>query len=299
MSDIELSNVLPPDINFYENEILVRGSELSLQSIKASYRELAVLTRKEADRIVGSLVKPEEMDESEFIDRNQVTRRDAFRLTVSIIGFDGQTAFGDTEGIFNAANLPFPIRTIYFTNITAFKPYANGEPPPNRFQVWLHFDKPPLFDPNPLVSDPTPNLSKVDLRAEDVIYFRAVQNIVRDKLQGSRIWYSFIHRKFAYDLGLWLFAAPYALYWITVSLDRLLPQNQPYASFRVAGYIYGLGISLLLYRCLVGYFKWAFPVNVLRENKDKAFKHRVILGTALLSLIVGAIQPLISHLLPS
>ena len=55
------------------------------------------------------------------------------------------------------------------------------------------------------------------------------------------------------------FALPYALYWITIYTDYLFPPDSKFASFRVASYIYGLGLSLLAYRALFSYFKWAFP----------------------------------------
>lgn len=286
-----------PDVAWYEDDIPVRGCELSLPRIKAAYRELSVLTRREGERIVGLLKKADDVSEEDFQKRNEFLKGDAFKLTVSIIGFDGSTAYGESENIFDSKNLPFPIKAIFFTNANSFKPHANGDVPRNRFYVWLHFSKPPLFDPNPLVSDPTPNESKVELKAEDVVYFRAVQNIVASKLSSTKRWHSFIHQKFAYDLGLWFIALPYSLYWITTGLDRFFPASGHNASFRIAFYIYGLGSSLFLYRALIGYVKWAIPVNTLEENKDKAFRHRVILSGIVLALAAAGVQAILEKLI--
>jgi hypothetical protein len=99
---------------------------------------------------------------------------------------------------------------------------ANGKPPPNGFQLWIHFGKPPLFDPNPLVAQPTLNTSNAKLKARDITYFRATQNVFNTLVNKHRHWYSFIHAKFAYDAGLWLLAAPYILYMITVYCDEIL-----------------------------------------------------------------------------
>lgn len=46
-------------------------------------------------------------------------------------------------------------------------------------------------------------------------------------------------------------------------------------------------LSLLTYRALFGYIKWAFPVNILEENKDRATGHRLMLGAIVSSLIVS------------
>jgi len=287
MSEDALSKEAKGDIQWYEDIIPVRGCHLTLPRIKAAYRELWVLTKKQGDTIVGGLVKPEDMSDEDFAKRNEFLKDDAFRVTVSIIGFDGETTFGSTEAIFDSKNLPQPIRTIFFTNVTAFRKHANGGDPPNQFSVWLHFDKPPLFDPNPLVSEPTKNSSEVQIRADDVGYFRAIQTIVSGKLRSNKKSLSFIHEKFAYDIGLWFLALPYALYWITIYNDYFFPVDGRHTSFRVAFYIYGMGISLLLYRALFGYLKWAFPVNILEENKDKATKHRYVLGGIVTSLLVA------------
>jgi|GEM_PF-1453753 len=295
MSDDVLIKENDPDIVWYEDEIPVRGCELTLPQVKAVYRELALLTRKEGETIIRLLQKSDDMNDEDFKKRNEFLQNDAFRLTVSIVGFDGQTAYGESENVFDSKNLPFPIKTIFFTNTTAFRRNADGVDPKNRFSLWLHFYKPPLFDPNPLVSDQTPNYSKVEIRADDVGYFRAVQNIVGNKLRSNKKWYWFIHEKFAYDIGLWLLALPYALYWITVYSDYFFPPEGANASFRIAFYIYGLGLSLFAYRALFGYVKWAFPVNVLEENKDSATRHRVTLGAILSSLVISAVKSVLGN----
>ncbi|MBY3199620.1 hypothetical protein [Rhizobium laguerreae] len=285
-----------PDFQWYEDNVEIRGCDLSLPRIKAAYRELSALNRKEGERIVSATSKPDDMPDEEWEKKTAFWRDDAFRLTVSINGFDGETAYGETESIFDSKNLPAPIKSIYFTNLTAFSRNANGNEPPNHFSLTISFEKPPLFDPNPTVSEPTANNSKLVSHCQDVSYFRAIQTIVANKINSKKKWYSFIHAKFAYDVGLWFVAFPYALYWITIYCDHWLPSTGAHASFRVAFYIYGLGLSLFSYRALFGYLKWAFPVNILEENKDNATKHRILLGGIITSLIVGGIKSVVVNL---
>jgi hypothetical protein len=170
---------------------------------------------------------------------------------------------------------------------------ANGQSPPNLFRVWIHFSKPPLFDPNPLVSHPTVNASTVKIMARDLTYFRATQNVINGLIKRHRHWYSFIHETFAYDIGLWLIGAPYILYNVTVYADKFFPKDVSRSSFRATFFIYSIGIGLILYRTLYGYLKWAFPVNVLKENHDIAATHRVLFA----GILVALMAHFLAHLL--
>jgi hypothetical protein len=282
------------DTQWFEIEIPIRWCSLSLRQIQDVYTELNQINLREGDRQIAAIKRPDGKSEQEFATEMDKLKGLAFKLTVSIIGGDDNvTKYGETSAIFDNTDLPSPINTIYFTNETAYKANANGNAPPNWFRLWIHFTKPPLFDPNPLVSHPTVNASLVKIHANDIAYFRATQNVIISKLKRNKQWYVFIHEKFAYDIGLWFIAAPYLLYYVTIYCDKLLPEYGPYSTFRVAFFIYGVGIGLLLYRGLYGYLRWAFPVNVLRENKDGAAKHRIFFGL----IIIGLVVNLISHLI--
>jgi hypothetical protein len=297
MADEALKKESTPDFQWYEDDIPIRGCELSLQKIKLAYRELSALTTKEGQRIIAAAIQKNDGEtDDDFATRKEALLENAFRLTVSIIGFDGQNAYGESEAIFESKTLPLPIKTIYFTNITAFKRNTEGHEPANRFEFWYRLEKPLLFDPNPLLSDPTPNGSHVVIRADDVTYIRAVQTIVGDRLRSKRKWYSFIHERFAYDIGLWFVAMPYALYWVTVFMDHFLPADGKNSSFRVAFFIYGMVLSLIGYRAMAGYLKWAFPVNTLEENKDRATGHRVVIAGVLLGAVGPGIRSLFAKM---
>lgn len=276
MTDAQSSLSDSQQITSYEDDIPVRGCTFSLETIRELYIELQKLTEREADHIMGGLVKPKDQTVAAFEKYKSDVRPKAFKLTVSIIGFDGQTRFGDTANLFTLNDLPHPIRIIFFTNENAFRLQANGNLPPNRFSFWIHFDKPPLFDPNPLVSDATPNPSRFHISARDLAYIRAAQRIAHDFINKNKRWYQFLHVKFAYDVGLWFVWVPYSLYSIVTFLNTFLNSWSPAAKFAVG--VYSFAISLLAFRTLVGYVKWAFPVNVLSNNKDAATRHRVILA---------------------
>lgn len=121
-------------------------------------------------------------------------------------------------------------------------------------------------------------------------YFRAVRQLVDEKLLGRRTIYSTIHRSYSYDVGIWLIALPAALLLARYYMDKWLPANGPHSSYRWAFFIYAVGTVLVCYRVLVRYTKWAFPVTVLKENKDSAWRHRAVIGGALVWLFYKAVD---------
>ena len=64
-----------PSVQWYEDDIPLRGYQFSLPQIKAAYRELDMLTKSEGERIVNALEKPEEMSDAEFVERNKLPPR--------------------------------------------------------------------------------------------------------------------------------------------------------------------------------------------------------------------------------
>lgn len=265
-------------IRWFEEEISVRGCRLSLDKIKSFYRELDASNNAFGEQLVGSLPKDPERTDEQWEDFKQYLIDQAFRLTVRVTGMQDQQLVGDNAEVFDDPDLPNPIKSIYFTNTIAYEAEANGTEPRNAFSVTLDFDKPDVFDPHPLVSAETPNSSGVWVKAQDVTFFHSVVRTVEKKLTSHKTWYAPIHRNFTYDFGLWFVALPLSLYFSAFYMDKLIPDESEYSLFRWPLFIYFSGLCLLFYRGLVAYAKWAFPVNVLEDNRDRALRHRVILG---------------------
>ncbi|WCS26534.1 hypothetical protein LOK46_06775 [Methylobacterium sp. NMS14P] len=282
------------DLEWFTVNLPVRGYAFSLPSIKQAFREFQQLALDDGRKMLSRMAKPDGKDPAEWQAELSALEKKAFLVTVSIIGKDGVTKYGQTEDIFESKDLPFPINTIYFTNQNSFRAHANGNIPINRFEIWLEFGKPPIFDTNPLQSEPTPNGSRVFINANELGFFRACQHVVSSRVKQNSNWYKPIHGRFAYDFGLWFIALPYALYVVTSSINTFAPLNGPTESYRVPAFIYGLGLSLIVYRTLFTYLKWAYPVNVLDENKDTALKHRIIFGGLIMTALSKGIFALIA-----
>ena len=278
MQDDALTAMERKPVEWYEEIIEVRGYSFTLEVVKEAYRELSAVNRKFGEGLVAGLVRNPDESEDEFANRKLHLLRDAFCLTVSITGEHDERLYGEDISIFSSENLPKTITNIYFNNITAFQRNAGGADPANRIEVNLDFRKPKLFDPDVVLSSATPNGSRVVSRAEDITYFRAVQRVVDSKLKAQHTWYGVLHRNFAYDFGIWVLALPAALLMATYYMDKWLPIDGLYATYRWAFFGYAVGLIVLAYRFISSYAKWAFPVNVLAENRDKALKHRLVMG---------------------
>ncbi|WP_299988125.1 hypothetical protein [uncultured Ruegeria sp.] len=290
---------IPPSkqVGWFEESIPIRGCKLSLVDIKNIYEELSAINRAYGETIVATLPKNPEMSDAEWEQHVGYLLQDAFCLTVSIRGERDQQLYGEDAQVFTSDSLPNPIKSIYFNNITAWRRNANNTDPQNRIEVFLDFSKPALFDPSSLVSEPTPNASEVTVRADDMMYFRAVRQVIDTKLMTQRTWYGAIHRSFAYDVGMWTIALPAGLILATHYMELWLPSEGNLAAYRWAFFLYSVGLVLIGYRFLNSYVKWAFPVNLLSDNQDKALRHRLALGAIFVWLAYKAADA-IYELLP-
>ncbi|MEO0891784.1 MAG: hypothetical protein AAFY35_04245 [Pseudomonadota bacterium] len=289
----ESALTVPPQrkpVGWFEETIPVRGCRLSLEEIKTLYEELGSINRKYGKEIIATLPRDQEMSDQEWENYKAFLLQDAFCLTVSIKGDQDQQLYGESAEIFESSSLPNPIKAIYFNNITAWRRHASDTYPVNRMEVSLDFNKPPLLDPTSVLSAPTPNNSNVSVRANDMTFFRAVRQVLNTKLLNRRTWYSAIHRSFAYDAGIWLIALPSGLIVATHYMEVFFPAGSTWEAYRWAFFLYALGLVVLGYRFLSGYVKWAFPVNVLSDNKDRSLRHRLALGGIFAWLFYKAID---------
>lgn len=72
-----------------------------------------------------------------------------------------------------------------------------------------------------------------------------------------------------------------AMYFGVASSENVVARNENFSSLFWPMVVYFSGLGIVLYRFFAGYLKWAFPVNILLENRDKAFQHRMfLLGAA-------------------
>lgn len=265
-------------ISWYDDVISVRGCHISLENIKDLFRDLQSINSQFGEKIIAQLNKRENMTDDQWKIHKEHLLSDAFCLTTTINTERDIQIYGENISLFDDSNIKYPIKSIFFTNVNSYKRNANGDEPINRFTVFVDFSKPAIFDPNILVSSATPNNGRITISAQDIMFFNAVQKSVEKHITSKKSWYSPLHQNFSYDLGMWLFALPISLYFSTFYMNEIIPENSQFSLFRWPLFLYFGGLSLIIYRTVIAYAKWAFPVNVLVENKDTAYKHRLALA---------------------
>jgi hypothetical protein len=170
--------------------------------MKRLFAALKVFTDNEREKFLAQITQPTGMITEEFIVQKEHIRNNAFRITVTIFGVDGENRFGNSEQLFEAANLPEIIRGIYMTNLTSYKTIF-GCDPKNNFQVNISFDKPALFDWSLVLSAPTPNVSNLIVKSFDMTFANAVVATVMKNVERKKRRVTFLHGPYSYDLGLW------------------------------------------------------------------------------------------------
>lgn len=273
---------------YIKRHIPIRAITLSLTDVKRIYERLSKHLEDEADRQTNELKKPDDQSAEEFATQIAKARKNAFRITVTVSGADGQDLYGDTVELFDSANMPDEVAYIFMTNQTAYKG-ETGRKPPNCFDFALDFAKPPLVDNNNPVSNPTANGSNISIEGDRDAWVAAISDATMGILEKRKNGRTFLHAAFVYDIGLMLFAMPFGLYlcWRLSSIvDTHFGSRSPFLTG--VTYVYIMLLGFWLYRLLFGYTKWAFPCVELSDSRSKSTSHRNLWYVLITSIASGA-----------
>lgn len=105
---------------FINRNIPLRALTVGLDDVKRVFERLSKHVEEEAERQTKELIRPPDQSEEEFAKQVMIARKNAFRITVTISGADGDL-FGDRLELFSSPNLPDEIRGIYMTNVVAYQ----------------------------------------------------------------------------------------------------------------------------------------------------------------------------------
>jgi hypothetical protein len=166
--------------------------------------------------------------------------------------------------------------------------------PRNGVKLFFDFKKAPLIDWRNIVSAPTPNESKIEVRGYSATWVAAVFQGVLDRLHTENNWRQYIHAPFSYDVGLFILGLPLAFY-VLSSTTRLLGDSpdalDPFVKY--AFYLYIFLFTLVFFRLLLGYTRWVFPILELRGEHDISKVHRRFWYTVMTGIIAAVIANLI------
>jgi len=274
---------------FITKRIPIGAVTVSLADVKKIFERLSKHLGEEADRQTKDLIKPLDQGQEEFDEHVAEARKNAFRITVTVAGSDGQDLYGDTLALFHSPNLPDEISRIYMTNVVAYEGHTRRRPP-NAFSMLLDFSKPPLIDNDNPVSNPTPNNSNVSVEGASETWVASIVDATMGILGKRNNGRKLLHAAFIYDFGLMLLGLPLGLY-VCLRLSSLVEASlgsvHPFLS--AVAYVYLMLVGLWLYRILFGYTKWAFPTVELSDTKSRSQNHRAFWYTIVTGLVSAAI----------
>ena len=272
--------------------IPLRGLNVSIDDVRRIVDRLSPHVDDEGRREIDRLLEngPDTHERRELL---EVEREQAFRITVTIFGRDGESLFGYGTELFDSPNIPEPIESIYISNSAAYQTVARREPL-NNFTLTLDFSTPPLVDNNNPVSSPTQNFSNFTVEGDRDAWVASIHQAVMDILEKRSNGRRFMHAAFVYDIGLLIFGLPAAIYlcWrLSKFVEASLGVISPFIS--AVTYIYIVFLVLNVYRVLFGYTKWAFPPVELTNNQSRSKLHRKFWYAILVSLTAGAMYNLL------
>ena len=272
----------------------LRAVSVDVRDLRRIVERLLQHVNEERDRQTAELLN--DGGPYDDLERAQVKNRaeQAFQITVTITGRDGEILFGYGTDPFDSLNLPEPIASVFITNHTAFQG-VTGQNPVNSFSLSLDFSTPPLVDSNNPVSSPTPNFSELTVEGNRESWVASVQEAVMGILGRKSNGRGLLHAAFVYDVGLMLMGFPFAIF-VCWRATRIVEANLGiHSSFlSVAAYIYIAVFVLAAYRGLFGYMKWAFPTVELTDGDNRAKIHRRYWIGIIVSLIGTAVYDLFS-----
>lgn len=278
-------------------KIRIEAKTFSLLDVKNIYKRLAIEVDSQATREINELQKPADKSEDDF-EKLKKDARKAFRVTVTITGVNDKSVeedslWGDSEDVFDSPNIPERISSIYMSNKSAYRSFANVEPN-NNFELFLDFLKPPLIDHNNFISSPTPNASSLDIHADNNAWIGAINEAVFGILDKRKNRRSLLHRGSIYDIGLFFPVLPIAIYFCW-SLSTLIENHLGTISKFLSSiiYIYLVFLTMWFYRILFGYTRWAFPSIELSDKSKSEKYHRRFWNKLVSGIIISLIASLL------
>lgn len=204
--------------------------------------------------------------------------RSGFELKVTVQGMDDERVYGTISDVFNSPRFPDKVKTLYINSEQDLRNLYNWFPR-NRFELFLDFTKPQLFNLSRSFSISTPNASNILVSGFNSTWVKGVYRDVTDFVRKRKTLRGVFHRHSIYHLLLICGGFPFAFSIaakLSSSINNLFDEHS--GTLNTAAYVYVFYFSWLLFRTLFDYAIWIFPIVEYKGAIDTVRKHRYILG---------------------
>lgn len=224
----------------------------------------------------------DELDEAQY-EKAIKTLQEGFELRISINGANGEELHGPIEEVFESANFPDNVVSLYVDSNRVLKGVHNYNTL-NSFTVFLDFSKPAIFDFTLLPNQGTPNEANFEVQGYDATWVNGVFSEINNFIKERSSTFSVVHSHSVYDILLWFLGFPLA-FWFCFKASSKLDSVSDNAFFESALYFYAFIATLFVFRIVFHYLRWICPLVEYRAKGSKIRAHRAILVTLLIGLV--------------
>lgn len=221
---------------------------------------------------VGLFQKNEQTDEQ--FEANKQTLKASFKLNVTISGKEGEELWGSIEEVFESANFPEEVKSLYVDSEATLRVIHNYYPH-NSFKIFLDFTKPNIFDFSLMPSHGTPNESNIEVKGYDATWVNGVFSELKKFIDKRSSTLSTVHNHSVYDVLLWVLGFPIS-FWVCYKLStpivNVFGSSNSFATSAL--YLYAFVATLFMFRVLFHYLRWVCPLVEYRSKGNKMLAHR-------------------------
>lgn len=214
---------------------------------------------------------------------------DNFKLAVSIVGSNGELLMGDDTTIFNDRSFPANISKVVFDSSFYFKQVI-GQDPMNKLTVQLDFSSQKILDFSNLSTEPNPNQSNISVIGINDTWVTGVYAEIVAFFNSKKKNRSWLHKKYSYDLFLYLLFYP-IVFWTIFRVSEHFKNQMPIVLI-VAICLYLFFAVLSLMRLLFNYSRWIFPLVEFSPSSPRRKANRAVLTFIILAIISTFISDL-------
>lgn len=223
---------------------------------------------------VGLFQKNEQTDVQ--YEANQQTIRDSFQLKITISGKDGEELWGSIEDVFESANFPEQVKSLYVDSESTLR-HVHNYYPHNSFKIFLDFGKPKIFDLSLMPSHGTPNESNIEVKGYDATWVNGVFSEIKKFIDDRSSTLSIVHSHSVYDILLWILGFPlsfWVCYKFSEKIESLFGVSNAFATSAL--YLYAFIATLFVFRVLFHYLRWVCPLVEYRSKGNRMLAHRAL-----------------------
>ena len=294
MSD--LISQSPEEWRNYTVNIPIAACRLGRNDLKALYKIIDDKQKQYRDRFLTVLVQ-QPSESAEVFSARQQKVKNCFVTSVSITATNGEIVTGNNEEFFNGPNIPSSIRSVFYSTQSVPQAVIQHQPA-DRITVFLDFSRRPLLDFQRQPTLPTPNESNFQIAANLEPWFTSAKSKLNDFFQERKSGFDWLHRSAVYDVLLFVFGIPWAL-WNDHRLSKFVELGNFPAPLSYGTYIYIFLFSLIIFRVLFSYSRWVFPkieIESIPPLLTSPLRHRAVWAAILLAAFGGPAYDLIKLL---